>query len=161
MAVAYISEKLAMVRSHLAASVALCCSGMLILLIPIVHDIFIYFWPLLVTTALCAMALLSVRSYMGSSEDHGYHAKQMNYENDIGDESTHVHAYAEDHHEKFGIENENISFIECVKQLHECGSSLFESMFKMDVLKQSNCETPLVSKDASAKALEDEETVSS
>jgi len=162
MAVAYISEKLNMVRSHLAASIVLCCSGMLILLIPTVHDIFIYFWPLLVSTALCAVALLSVRSYTHSSEDHGSHAKHMNYENYNRDESIPVQANEEeDHHEKFGTDNENISFIECVKQLHECGSVLFESMFKLEVPRQSNDETSLVSKEPGANAHEEEETVSS
>lgn len=87
----------------------------------------------------------------------------MNYENDNRDESESIHDLEDevDRHDKFGTENEDRSFIECVKQLHECGNVLFESIFKMEVHRQSNGETSLVSKEPSAKAHDEVETVSS
>eukprot|EP01018_Ginkgo_biloba_P008491 Gb_11318 [translate_table: standard] len=156
MAANYISEKLNWVRNHLVVSLALSCSS-LFLLIPQVYNIFMYFSPLLVSTALCVTALLSVRSYYSPSEDHGG-AKFNNFEYNSELEESILGELGEDSMKSGVHVEDNMSFIECVKELHESGIVLFESMFKLEVKQQPINETLIVSEENHVKASEDNHT---
>ncbi|GLJ19336.1 hypothetical protein SUGI_0348290 [Cryptomeria japonica] len=129
---ACIPQRFAGYRSHVIYSVALCFSC-IFLLIPQVFNVFMYFSPLLLSTALFVTAFLSLRSFISSTEpEHGdtYYVQE---EFPQVAEEQHVNTISD-------IHVENTCFIQCVRELHENGILLVESMFKMDMSKQSNKE---------------------
>eukprot|EP00252_Welwitschia_mirabilis_P002292 TRINITY_DN12203_c0_g1_i1.p1 TRINITY_DN12203_c0_g1~~TRINITY_DN12203_c0_g1_i1.p1 ORF type:complete len:163 (+),score=12.78 TRINITY_DN12203_c0_g1_i1:308-796(+) len=131
----YLREKLCAVRrKYVFVSLALCGSGAA-LLIPEVLHIFVYFSPLLVSTALSVVALFGLWSIADDS------AKIAEGEDDTvscGEESTDQNTPLEFE------EDYNGSFIECVKELHESGGALFENMFRRDLLRQCSIKDMLM-----------------
>eukprot|EP01018_Ginkgo_biloba_P003657 Gb_23590 [translate_table: standard] len=113
-----ISAKVAWVRTHPIVSLAVSCSSLL-LLIPRVLSIVVFFWPLLVSTGLFVTALLTVGN---AHLEEGQHQQvDVLCHEELGESSF--------QHGEEAL-NGDRSLLECVKEQHEGGRVLFDSMFE-------------------------------
>lgn len=115
-----VAGKVAWVRSHSMVPLAVLCSSML-LLIPKVQSVVMFFWPLLLSTALVFVtALLALGKAHLNEEDHHRHLPD-----EIG-ECSFNHQQEND-----VVANEpDRSLLACVAEQHEGGIIHFDSMFQ-------------------------------
>lgn len=115
-----IAGKVAWVRSHPMVPVAVLCSSV-VLLIPRVQSVLMFFWPLLVSTALMFVtALLALGKAHLDEEDHHRHLVD-----EIGECSFH-----QQQEEDVVADEPDRSLLACVAEQHEGGIIHFDSMFQ-------------------------------
>lgn len=116
-----IAGKVAWVRSHPMVPLAVLCSSV-VLLIPRVQSVLMFFWPLLVSTALMFVtALLALgKAHLDEEENHRHLADE------IGECSFHHQQDEED----VVADEPDRSLLACVAEQHEGGIIHFDSMFQ-------------------------------